>query len=108
MLSDADWCCLPTDENGLWFNRRFSEETFFRNWELMVQRHLNFSNVIGAELRNELRGSCGSDDADGNPVCRYAREKLAQRPSIETWGWARENGRGWVRGRENGRGCRRS
>jgi len=38
----------------------------------MVDRHSNHSNVIAAELRNELRFSCGLDGDDGRPECRTA------------------------------------
>ena len=71
--SDADWCCTPLDENGLWFNKRYSEATFFEHWEYMVARHRNYSHVVAAELRNELRRSCGLVDDDGNPYCACVR-----------------------------------
>lgn len=69
-MSDADWCCNIDDQNGLWYNSRYSEEVFFQHWEYMVQRYINFANVIGAELRNELRFSCGNVDENGDRLCR--------------------------------------
>lgn len=38
-MSDAGWCCTPLDGNGLWFNRNYTEETFFQHWEFMVDRY---------------------------------------------------------------------
>lgn len=45
MFSDGGWCCLPSDGNGLWFNRNYTEEVFFRHWELMVDRHKVFYSL---------------------------------------------------------------
>ena len=71
-MSNANWCCSETDENGLWFNRRYSEEIYVRHWEFMAERHRTRPNVIAAELRNELRYSCGNVDDNGDTVCLYA------------------------------------
>ena len=70
--SDADWCCSGEDGNGLWFNQRYSEETYYEHWEEMVRRHSDREHVIAAELRNELRNSCGNVDENGQPICLCA------------------------------------
>jgi hypothetical protein len=80
--SDANWCCSDTDENGLWFNRRYSEEMYMAHWETMVARHRDRPNVIAAELRNELRYSCGIDDDNGEPVCVYVPERTDRRTRL--------------------------
>jgi len=69
-MSDAGWCCHPLDGNGLWFNAKYPEEVFFRDWEFMVERHKSRPHVIAAELRNELRFSCGNVDENGDRMCR--------------------------------------
>jgi len=42
----------------------------------MVARHRNYSHVAAAELRNELRRSCGLVDDDGNSYCAYVPAPL--------------------------------
>lgn len=54
-MSDAGWCCDPRDENGLWFNSRYSAMDFSDAWVKMVSRYSNYPHVIGADLRNEIR-----------------------------------------------------
>eukprot|EP00002_Diphylleia_rotans_P037177 TRINITY_DN827_c0_g4_i1.p1 TRINITY_DN827_c0_g4~~TRINITY_DN827_c0_g4_i1.p1 ORF type:complete len:507 (-),score=96.68 TRINITY_DN827_c0_g4_i1:158-1678(-) len=69
-ISDADWCCNPNDENGLWYNKRFSYDSWVNDWAYMAARHRSRRNVIAAELRNELRFSCGFNDTTPRD-CRY-------------------------------------
>ncbi|HEV2576047.1 MAG TPA: glycoside hydrolase family 5 protein [Acidobacteriaceae bacterium] len=54
-MSDADWCCSETDDNGLWYNARYPESAWLADWKLMAQRYKQNPWVIGADLRNELR-----------------------------------------------------
>lgn len=57
--SDADWCCTETDENGLWWNSRYSETAWIGDWRTLVQRYRDQPAVVGADLRNEPRGASG-------------------------------------------------
>ncbi|KAJ1553086.1 hypothetical protein HK096_009272, partial [Nowakowskiella sp. JEL0078] len=54
-ISDAKWCCDPGDENGLWFNDRWSTIDYEHAWEIMAGRYLDQPYVIAADLRNEIR-----------------------------------------------------
>lgn len=63
--SDADWCCSDSDENGLWWNSRYSETAWISDWRGMVQRYRDQPAVVGADLRNELRPSGGRAPAWG-------------------------------------------
>lgn len=56
-ISDARWCCQTTDGNNLWYNERFSEESWLADWRLMARRYKTEAAVIGADLRNEPRGA---------------------------------------------------
>lgn len=56
-MSDGDWCCSEADENGLWYNSRWSEAQWIDSHTLLAKRYQNQSYVVGVELRNELRGS---------------------------------------------------
>ena len=64
-MSDADWCCSLTDENGLWYNARYSEGQWLKDWQTLVRRYRNQPYVVGADLRNELRSPAvwGGGDA---------------------------------------------
>jgi endoglucanase len=68
-MTTADWCCLPTDDNNLWYNaaptptqpawlQNFHTAQWLTDWQTMV-RHFagpRYRNVIAADLRNEPRG----------------------------------------------------
>ena len=54
-MSDGDWCCSYTDENGLWYNDRWSEESWVGAQKQMAARYTDSPHVVGFELRNELR-----------------------------------------------------
>lgn len=43
------------DENGLWYNTRWSERQWLASWSIMAKRYANNSAVVGAGLRNEPR-----------------------------------------------------
>lgn len=57
--SDADWCCTDADENGLWWNSRYSETAWISDWRGLVQRYRDQPAVIGVDLRNEPRSASG-------------------------------------------------
>ena len=56
-MSDADWCCSLSDQNGLWYNDRWSEKDWIDAHLNIAKRYENESYVVAAELRNELRSS---------------------------------------------------
>jgi endoglucanase len=58
-VSDGNWCCSDDDHNGLWYNSRYSEATWLDHWRRIVDATRACTNVVAAELRNELRLSCG-------------------------------------------------
>ncbi|KAI8909225.1 glycoside hydrolase superfamily [Gorgonomyces haynaldii] len=52
---DAVVCCSPLDENGAWFNDRYSFDQVRDLMQAMVSRHKSNPWVIGIDLRNEIR-----------------------------------------------------
>ncbi len=55
-MSNADWCCSETDGNGLWYNAEYPESKWLADWQTIVRRYKGERWVVGADLRNELRG----------------------------------------------------
>jgi endoglucanase len=64
-MSRADWCCKDDDGNALWYNAEYPEEKWLADWQSIVRRYKKQRWVVGADLRNELRGGAqwGGDDA---------------------------------------------
>ena len=58
-MSNAGWCCSNEDGNGMWYTPEYPEEVFFEHWTFMAERYLDNPLVIGADLRNEVRGIKG-------------------------------------------------
>ena len=58
-MSNAGWCCSYEDGNGLWYTDEYPEEVFFDHWFWMAERYRHNPLVIGADLRNEIRGILG-------------------------------------------------
>lgn len=56
-MSDADWCCSTQDQNGLWYNDRWSEADWIAAHLLIARRYEGSPYVVAGELRNELRSS---------------------------------------------------
>ena len=56
-ILDAKWCCDPFDENGLWYNDRWSENTVILQLLKVVRLLKNNSLVVGVDIRNEIRPS---------------------------------------------------
>lgn len=54
-ISNADWCCSESDDNGLWYNAEYPEEKWLEEWRAIVRRYKKQRWVVGADLRNELR-----------------------------------------------------
>lgn len=72
--SNADWCCSLTDGNGFWYNAAYPESSWLADWRGMAARYADQPAVIGADLRNEPRGSSW-----GGPDPRYDWHAAAQR-----------------------------
>uniref|UniRef100_A0A7S1RTV1 Glycoside hydrolase family 5 domain-containing protein n=1 Tax=Alexandrium catenella TaxID=2925 RepID=A0A7S1RTV1_ALECA len=56
-MSDADWCCGDFDENGLWYNTRWSHLQWLQAHVAMARRYSGQPWVVASELRNEVRNS---------------------------------------------------
>lgn len=54
-MSKADWCCSGNDGNGLWYTSNYSEEDWIQGLKTLVTRYNKTKNVVGVDLRNELR-----------------------------------------------------
>ena len=58
-MSDPDWCCSETDENGLWYNDRWPEAEWIAAHKAVAARYAQQPYVVAAELRGrcmEARG----------------------------------------------------
>lgn len=78
--SNAGWCCSDEDFNGLWYTDEYPEQVFLDHWTFMAQRYAENPLVIGADLRNELRGVPDEDAVGGT---KYASWGVG----IETTDW---------------------
>lgn len=56
-MSDANWCCSTTDGNELWYNSAYPQTSWIADWQMMAARYKSNPLVIGADLRNEPRGT---------------------------------------------------
>jgi len=56
-MSDGDWCCSFTDENGLWYNDRWPMSAWLHAHSTVAARYAHTPMVVGSELRNELRAA---------------------------------------------------
>jgi endoglucanase len=54
-MLDAGWCCDQSDDNGGWFNDKWTEANATQQLLTMVAAHKNNTWVIGVDLRNEVR-----------------------------------------------------
>src|SRR4051812_43924514 len=63
-MSNADWCCIETDGNGLWYNAEYPEKKWLADWRGIVRRYKRQPWVIGADLRNELRSGASWGGSD--------------------------------------------
>ncbi|HEY2296949.1 MAG TPA: cellulase family glycosylhydrolase [Jatrophihabitans sp.] len=68
--SRADWCCDEQHGDGLWYTPQYPESSWIADWKFMAQRYAHTANVVGAELRNEIR----------------PEPQLAPGPTTATWG----------------------
>jgi endoglucanase len=54
-LLDFGWCCSNTDENGLWFNDRWSGAQFIAAWQHITERFRTNPLVAAMDIKNEPR-----------------------------------------------------
>ncbi|HEY3594565.1 MAG TPA: glycoside hydrolase family 5 protein [Polyangiaceae bacterium] len=66
--SRGDWCCDTAHGDGLWHTAQYPESSWIADWQGMVDRYKSQPAVIGADLRNEIRGEV-PDDASGCVDC---------------------------------------
>ncbi|KAH8180152.1 cellulase (glycosyl hydrolase family 5) domain-containing protein [Sarocladium implicatum] len=67
-ITSATWCCGANPCDASWSNDylgplcrvKMSEEKWIQNWETMMSRFVHNPLVIGADLRNEVRGLWGT------------------------------------------------
>ena len=67
-ITRATWCCGANPCDAGWANDHLmgickvqqTEDEWIRNWETVMARYANNSLVIGADLRNEVRGLWGT------------------------------------------------
>ena len=92
--SRGDWCCDTAHGDGLWYTAEYPEEKWIADWEEMAQRYLSQPAVVGADLRNELRGQLAPtapttctdcDQPTADCVCEWA-----------SWGDTTGNNRDWT------------
>jgi endoglucanase len=83
--SDAEWCC-KNDGNNLWYNDRYPESSWIRDWKGMAKRYANNPMVIGADVRNEPRISAtwgGNSATDWHAAAeRAGNAVLSANPSM--------------------------
>ena len=63
-VTDAEWCCGSDPCNDDWFNTDAtgcnlpqSQEQWIEDWETIARLTVGYPWVIGADLRNEIRGN---------------------------------------------------
>jgi endoglucanase len=54
-LMDFGWCCSDQDDNGLWFNDRWTADTFTSTWQEIVKRYASNPLVAAVDVKNEPR-----------------------------------------------------
>lgn len=67
-ITHATWCCGADPCDAGWANDHLgplcrikqTEEDWMRNWETVMERFIDNERVIGADLRNEVRGVWGT------------------------------------------------
>ena len=84
--SNAIWCCSTTDGNTLWYNSQYPQANWLADWQGMAQRYQNNPMVIGADLRNEPRGTAtwgGSSTTDWHAAAELGGNAvLAVNPNL--------------------------
>ncbi len=62
-------------ENGLWYTDQYPESRWISDWQMLANRYKSYSNVIGADLRNEPHDSACWGCGDPKLDWRLAAEK---------------------------------
>jgi len=78
----STWCC-NYDNNALWFDSEQTEVKWLSDWSYLIQRYLHIPQVVGVDLRNEVRtgpiGKAnwgGGDDFDWRRAAESAGNHL--------------------------------
>ena len=76
------WCC-NYDDNALWFGSKQTAKQWVEDWEILVKRYKHIPQMIGVDLRNEVRsGPFGTanwgkdDDFDWHQAAEIAGNHL--------------------------------
>jgi endoglucanase len=91
--SRGDWCCDTAHGDGLWHTVAYPETSFIADWQAMAARYLSRPAVIGADLRNELRGQlpddapavCTDCDAPANSGCACLQPSWGDGNALTDW-----------------------
>lgn len=62
-------------ESELWYNETFSEKDWINTWTLLAKRYKDYTNVIGADLKNEPHGRASWGTGDKTTDWRLAAER---------------------------------
>lgn len=87
-VSDYSWCCSLSDEQGLWYNDRWTVQHWLESLGGMAARYKDNSRVIGFDLRNEVRGIYKTDANQIPTILDLAwwnPESLGLRGVIKDW-----------------------
>jgi endoglucanase len=95
--SRGDWCCDTSHGDGLWHTAAYPETNFISDWQGMVQRYLMQPAVVGADLRNEIRGevpddgaSCVDCDSPADAGCACLQPSWGDDNPLTDWAAAAE------------------
>ncbi|TGJ84064.1 hypothetical protein E0Z10_g4700 [Xylaria hypoxylon] len=114
-ITTATWCCGADPCDASWSNDHLgplcrisqSEEGWIQNWETVMERFVDNPYVIGADLRNEVRGVWGTmpwvegtesgNDLTGvrtRPVVLDVPDRVVYSAHVYAWsGWGSREGR---------------
>ena len=95
--SRGDWCCDTAHGDGLWHTAAYPETSFIDDWVGMAQRYRGQPAVIGADLRNEIRGqvpddvaSCSDCDVPADAGCACLQPSWGDDNALTDWAAAAE------------------
>jgi endoglucanase len=91
--SRGDWCCDTAHGDGLWHTVAYPETSFIADWQAMAARYQSQPAVIGADLRNELRGQliddapavCTDCDTPANSGCTCLQPSWGDGNALTDW-----------------------
>jgi len=96
--SRGDWCCDTAHGDGLWHTAAYPESNFIADWQGMAARYQSQPAVIGADLRNEIRGQlpddapaiCTDCDQPANSGCACLQPSWGDGNALTDWAAAAE------------------